>query len=106
MKSIDGIFKGIPEIPKINKGAGVSPANAQSDSAGGFGDALTKAIGEVESLQKTADQNVNGLVTGSSDVTTHDAMIALEKADLAFNLMTQIRSKIIRAYEEVMRTQV
>jgi flagellar hook-basal body complex protein FliE len=39
-------------------------------------------------------------------VTTHEAMIALEKADIAFQLMTSIKSKIIRAYEEVMRTQV
>jgi flagellar hook-basal body complex protein FliE len=106
MKSIDGIFEGFPEIPKIVKKSEISSPSTPSNSSGGFADALTKAIGEVESLQKVADQNVNGLVTGSGDVTTHDAMIALEKADLAFNLMTQIRSKIVRAYEEVMRTQV
>ena len=106
MKSIDGIFQKLPEIQKIVKEGGVPSTGTASKSDGGFVDALTKAIGEVESLQKVADQNVNGLVTGAGDVTTHDAMIALEKADLAFNLMTQIRSKIVRAYEEVMRTQV
>jgi flagellar hook-basal body complex protein FliE len=39
-------------------------------------------------------------------VQTHEAMIALEKADVAFQLMNNIRMKITRAYEEVMRTQV
>jgi flagellar hook-basal body complex protein FliE len=33
-------------------------------------------------------------------------MVALEKADVAFQLMSAIRGKIVRAYEEVMRTQV
>ena len=36
----------------------------------------------------------------------HEAMIALEKADIAFQLMNTIRGKIVRAYEEVMRMQV
>lgn len=106
MKAIDSIYHKLPEIQKIVKEGGVSPSGSQQESSGGFGEALTKAIGEVESLQRVADQNVAGLVTGTGEVTTHDAMIALEKADLAFNLMTQIRSKIVRAYEEVMRTQV
>lgn len=106
MKAVGSIFDQIQSIPKSVKDiGGISPASGK-EQGGSFTDVLTKAIGEVENMQKDADVKVAGLVTGNGDVTPHDAMIALEKADIAFNLMTQIRSKIVRAYEEVMRTQV
>lgn len=106
MKAIGGVFDPIQTIPKsVRETGNIAPAGGK-EQGNAFAEALTKAIGEVESLQKDADTKVAGLVTGTGDVTPHDAMIALEKADVAFNLMTQIRSKIVRAYEEVMRTQV
>ncbi len=71
-----------------------------------FSNTLKSAMTEVNDLQLQADRQIEGLVLKEEGVTTHDAMIALEKADVAFQLMNTIRSKIIRAYEEVMRTQV
>ena len=71
----------------------------------GFANMLTDAMKEVDSLQKDADHKIEGLVLGKG-VQTHEAMIALEKADIAFKLMNNIRMRITRAYEEVMRTQV
>jgi flagellar hook-basal body complex protein FliE len=106
MEEISTKFKPIQSIPRpIAEGNKIAPTtDAKKGEA--FSEVLTKAIGEVESLQQEADKKVAGLVTGTGNVTPHDAMLALEKADIAFNLMTQIRSKIVRAYEEVMRTQV
>ena len=105
MKEIEGIFQHIKPIKTTPvQTPGVKPAEGKQQ--GSFSDVLTQAMTEVNSLQKEADVKVAGLVAGSGGVTPHDAMIALEKADIAFNLMTQIRSKIVRAYEEVMRTQV
>lgn len=92
--------------PEVRQGDWWGRQDGGKEEGGSFTDVLSKAIGEVESMQKDADVKVASLVTGNGDVTPHDAMIALEKADVAFNLMTQIRSKIVRAYEEVMRTQV
>ena len=106
MKGIDGIFNQIQPVTNPVNGVKGSTTTNDSKEAGSFSQMLTKAIGEVDSLQKQADVQVAGLVSGTGNVTPHDAMLALEKADIAFNLMTQIRSKIVRAYEEVMRTQV
>jgi flagellar hook-basal body complex protein FliE len=106
MKEIESVFKHIPGINPLSKSPGVTPSENAGKNDGGFASELTNAIREVDSLQTKADQSITDLVTGAGDITTHDAMIALEKADIAFNLMTQIRSKIVRAYEEVMRTQV
>jgi flagellar hook-basal body complex protein FliE len=44
------------------------------------------------------------MILGEKDV--HQAMIALEQANLAFRLMVQVRNKIISAYEEIMRMQI
>lgn len=70
-----------------------------------FADVLTDAIGEVQRLQSEADTTIKQLVAGEiKDVT--EAMVAVEKADVAFQTMMVVRNKIIQAYEEVMRMQV
>ena len=67
---------------------------------------LENALKEVNEMQTEADQQIEGLTLKKDGVTPHSAMVALEKADVAFQLMSAIRGKIIRAYEEVIRTQV
>ncbi|RMD85954.1 MAG: flagellar hook-basal body complex protein FliE [Candidatus Dadabacteria bacterium] len=78
----------------------------KTKEAEGFGDFLKKAIRDVDALQKEADKKIEGLFTGDANVSTHDAMIALEKADIAFRLMNAVRGKIVRAYQEIIRTQI
>jgi flagellar hook-basal body complex protein FliE len=105
--SISGIDAKVAQIPFIqgvekSKETGVQ----QSGSQGGFGQALADALKEVNSLQNQADSQIEGLTLKKEGITPHTAMIALEKADIAFQLMSAIRGKIVRAYEEVIRTQV
>lgn len=70
-----------------------------------FGDILKRSIGEVNQLQKNADHAIRELTTGKKkDI--HETMIALEKADVSFQLMMQVRNKVIEAYQEINRMQV
>ena len=70
-----------------------------------FKEVLAEAIGEVQRLQTEADASIKQLVAGEiKDVT--EAMIAVEKADVAFQTMMVVRNKIVAAYEEIMRMQV
>ena len=63
------------------------------------------SFGQVNKLQHEADQAVHALAAGrSADV--HNTMIALQKADVSFRLLMQIRNKVVSAYETVMRMQV
>lgn len=103
---IDLQFKPIEFIQPSQKPEQIQPKTAEGAKGANFGEMLVNAMGEVNDLQVQADQKIENMVTGKGNVTTHDAMIALEKADVAFEMMNQLRSKIIRAYEEVMRTQV
>lgn len=97
-------YEQIQQVKNISEGT--NKVQADKTSAGGFGELLNGAIREVDDMQKVADEKITSFITGKGGVTTHEAMIAIEQADVAFQLMNQVRSKIVRAYEEVMRTQV
>ncbi|HEV2398292.1 MAG TPA: flagellar hook-basal body complex protein FliE [Candidatus Sulfotelmatobacter sp.] len=70
----------------------------------GFREVLHSAMDDIEQLQGQAENKVAGVLEGNgSDV--HSALIAVEKADLSFQLMMQVRNKIVSAYEEISRMQ-
>jgi len=76
-----------------------------SDSPTRFEDVLKSFVEEVNNLQKEAGESIKGLVTGEiRDL--HQVMIAVEKASTSFELMMEIRNKILEAYREIMRMQV
>ena len=70
-----------------------------------FGELLQQSINQVSRLQHEADASINDLADGKqTDI--HQTMIAVEKAEVSFELLMQIRNKVIAAYETLMRTQV
>jgi len=70
-----------------------------------FSNTLLESIQKVNDLQKQADKSIEDLATGENrDVA--QTMIAVEKANISFQLMTQIRNRIVETYQEVMRMQV
>ncbi len=70
-----------------------------------FADVLKDSINKVSELEKDANVQTENLVKmEGQDI--HNTMIAVEKADMSFQLMMQIRNKIITAYEEIMKMQV
>lgn len=70
-----------------------------------FVDALKDSISKVTEIEKEADKEAEKLARmETKDI--HSTMIAIEKADLSFQLMMQVRNKILTAYEEIMRMQV
>ncbi len=67
-----------------------------------FGTMLARSLNEVNQLHAAADDAVQKLAAGKqTDI--HQTMIAMEKADVAFQLLMQVRNKIISAYETIMR---
>jgi len=77
----------------------------KTGSAGGFSDALFKAVAEVNNLHQNADKAIANVQAGHTD-SLHETIIALEKADVSFRTMLTVRNKLIEAYQEIMRMQV
>jgi flagellar hook-basal body complex protein FliE len=87
-------------------GSPIREKQAPEEKGKSFGEILKSAIGEVNQLQKEADQAIQELAAGKGNQNIHQTMIALEKAEVSFQLMMQVRNKIIAAYEEIMRMQI
>lgn len=92
----------------ISTYAGQLPAQGQAPVQGGtsFKDFLLDSIREVNSMQQEADQAVEQLVTGNEDVSPAEVLTAVQKADIAFRMMMQIRNKMVQAYQEVQNIRV
>jgi flagellar hook-basal body complex protein FliE len=96
-------------IKELGAAAGLPPiAEPMKPSAGAkadFGSYLKNAVGEVNDLQQMADKAIQSLVAdGKGDL--QDTMVALEKADISFRFMMQVRNKVLEAYQEIIRMQV
>jgi flagellar hook-basal body complex protein FliE len=70
-----------------------------------FQSVLSEAIQKVESFQQNADASLNRFLSGEGE-DLHKVALATQQADLSFQLFTQMRNKIVSAYQEVMRMQV
>lgn len=94
----------ISGIPNVS--LPISPALDSEGDGGGvnFGDVLKNAIQSVDSINNSAGAQVNNLLQGGSgDMTS--VMIAVEKADVSFQLMMQVRNKIVNAYQDIEKMQ-
>jgi flagellar hook-basal body complex protein FliE len=61
-------------------------------------------VAETGDLSSKAQQAVSGLLSGTG-VDVHEAMIATQKADIAFELALQVRNKAVGAYQQMMQMQ-
>ena len=70
-----------------------------------FGETLAGAVDRVDAAQKTADAHVEAFVAGEAG-NVHDVMIAVNQAEVHFQLLTEVRNKLLDGYQELMRMQV
>jgi len=94
-------------VPGIVSGPSAAARGAPASETHGpsFAAVLEESLAQVSTLQRQADQVIGELATGGS-TSLHETMLALDKADLSFRLMMQVRNKIVEAYQEVLRMQV
>ena len=85
----------LPRTPVLPKQTSPSPSAS-------FEQMLQRSLNNVNQLQLEADKAVAALATGEEQ-DLHNTMITMEKADIAFRLLMQIRNKVITAYETIMR---
>jgi flagellar hook-basal body complex protein FliE len=81
-------------------------ADARHDTVthetGGFAELLQSSIDAVNRAQSTATDMAAALERGDKSVTLPEVMIALQKASLSFQAMTEVRNRLVSAYQEVM----
>jgi len=85
----------VPQLPSLD--------NAGSSAGESFASVLSSAVHGVDQLNDSAAAQVSNLVQGGGDI--NNVMIAVEKADVSFQLMMQVRNKIVNAYQDIEKMQ-
>ena len=87
-----------------------SGAKKQSDTdeiaSVDFSEKLKAAVDQVNNAQQTADKLSMQFVSDQSNVDLHEVLISLQKANVSFQSMIQVRNKLVTAYQEIMNMQV
>lgn len=99
---------GVDGVGGFGGSAGIGdPAAGRAGSAGGEGflDVLRRYLAEANASQVEADRISEALVTGRVEDVSQ-AVLAMQKAELSFQLVLQLRNKALEAYQEIMRLPV
>jgi flagellar hook-basal body complex protein FliE len=96
-------IQGVPILPPEF----VSPLSRAQPMQGqpSFKDFMMEAIDRVNTMQKDADKAVETLFTGG-DVSAAEVLTAVQKTDLTFRMMMQIRNKLVQAYQEIKEIRI
>ncbi|MCK6265476.1 flagellar hook-basal body complex protein FliE [Vibrio sp. ZSDE26] len=101
---VDGL---IGEMQALKLEATNTKPAATGQSVGAdFGDMLTKAINNVNGLQKASGNLQMRFDRGDEDVSLSDVMIARNKSSVAFEATIQVRNKLVESYKELMNMPV
>ncbi len=103
--------KGIDQMLSVLRAtatqAGGKPAETQAPAGGvDFATVLRNSIDQVNATQKQAETLSANFAAGEGTANLHDVMIALQKANVSFQEMVQVRNKLVSAYQDVMNIQV
>jgi len=93
----------LPAAPEIGKPGAIAPA--QPASGDSFASLLSHMVADVNAQQTIANQTVNALQSGQN-VPLHQAVIAMEEANVSFQLMVEVRNRLLDSYQEIMRMQI
>lgn len=92
----------LEQLKRINPQPVLQPLGSGRDV---FGEMLGNLVQGVNEKQAVSKDTVNALLAGQN-VPLHQAMIAMEEASVSFQLMVEVRNKLLESYQELMRMQV
>ena len=93
------------ELEQLSPGIFPQPVAASATAPGGFEKMVTGLVSDVAAKQAAAGDSVSGLLSGQN-VSLHQTMIAMEEASISFQLMVEVRNKLLESYQELMRMQI
>jgi len=71
-----------------------------------FADVMGNAVSSVSDAQSTANQLVTDFQSGATDASVAEVMVAMQKASLSFQAMTEVRNKLVEAYQQIMNMPI
>ena len=103
---LDSSFNKLSSVaPSLLKGSASAGGATAGETLGQFGDVLKDQINKISELDTEARAGVEDYATGGNKP-LHQVIMSIEKADTALQVATQIRNKMLMAYQEVSRMQI
>jgi len=93
------------ELEKLSPGILPHSVGTTATAPTGFDKLFTGLVNEVSAKQAAAGEAVNSLLSGKN-VSLHQTVIAMEEASISFQLMVEVRNKLLESYQELMRMQI
>jgi len=94
----------LPATAAAGKAAGTGGASAAKTVD--FASLLAKSVDRVDQAQRTAGAMAEQFQLGTGNVSLEDTMVALQKANISFQAMVQVRNKVVAAYNDIMNMQI
>jgi flagellar hook-basal body complex protein FliE len=92
-------------LANLSSAAPLAPIKPDGPAGGSFTDFLLDSVERVNQMQLEADRSVESLMTGG-DVNPAEVLTAVQKADLAFRMMMQMRNKLLEVYQQVQDVRI
>jgi flagellar hook-basal body complex protein FliE len=111
LQGLAAVTKSIPpaelqQLSSINSDTPLPTSSSVSPSSGAnFENMLSGLVNDVAQKQAAASSAVTGLLSGQN-VSLHQAMISMEEANVSFQMMVEVRSRLLDSYQELMRMQI
>ena len=108
MSDISSINQVLAEMRRLTAAAQSSPLESSKAASSGadFSDLLQQSIDQVNDTQKAASKLSDAFSAGDPNIDVTEVMIALQKAGVAFQAMTEVRNRLVTAYQDIMSMPV
>ena len=104
LTALNSIGEKLARVPDVSPGFAQIPPAASNSAGTPFSDLLSAVVGKTDQLEGQARAEIDGLMTGKG-IDVHEAIIASEKASMAFELALAVRNKAVQSYQSVMSMQ-
>src|SRR5687767_11244494 len=105
MKALDQVL-GQLRTAAAMAGGGVKPAGTQVAKSADFGDILKASLDQVNGMQQHAVKQAQDFELGAPNTSLPDVMVSIQKANVSFQQVIQVRNKLVAAYQDIMNMQV
>jgi flagellar hook-basal body complex protein FliE len=102
---VNGLQIPLPQPPLARGIEGLPSLPSPAPATPSFKDFMLQAIDQVNAMQLDADHSVEQLLTGG-EVNPAEVLTAVQKADLSFRMMLQVRNKLVQAFQEIKEIRI
>lgn len=105
-RNIDAMLSELKAASALAQGKTAGSGSAETAGGVDFSKVLQSTLEQVNQAQQSAKTMAEDFATGESNVNLQDVMVNLQKANLSFQQMVQVRNKLVTAYNDIMNMQV